>query len=492
MVPVYEGFFIRETLPHKLAKDIEYKHITTAFRPNHVHEDLYGTEAKFMIIGYGNDGKNEGYLVKLVSCESQVLIDLFNNISIPHITLSTSIEGKPVDTANIQFTPYDGGVVTAIFGGFLGKPVLKFDTYRPNNAANTRDTLSGKEQTRSAELAEQYEKRVQVAYDVFNGAALNLGLAEEFLANAEKALVDFNRTSNPDDKNMCLATGVYEAYNACRYFAQAITNLNRNDIYNEIDPDGAYRNLDSEIRAQGVSILSVLLKYTAGNNYDKIKHAKDYSDEERRDYKTIPIYEVGLKIYHLKALIDYCKKFRQALSKLPMATANTNPEMIDNINEFVEKADNKFTSLNIFYNETCNNSSNTVGIDTMIQMCTRIRNMFDDYLSAMILYEYTDDANKFRSTLDNIESMDIEDKLDLMSGMANNAAYTKITDFAEHLKVMCEVANTKNIAPLPKDSAEFLGMVDTAKDVALAIKKFLGSITTTQFKKAESYKKEVK
>lgn len=175
-----------------------------------------------------------------------------------------------------------------------------------------------------------------------------------------------------------------------------------------------------------------------------------------------------------------------------MATATTNPEMIDSINEIVEKADNKFTSLNIFYNETCNNSSNTVGIETMIQMCTRIRNMFDDYLSAMILYEYTDDANKFRSTLDNIESMDIEDKLDLMSGMSNNVAYTKITDFAEDLKIMCEVANTKNIAPLPKDSAEFLGMVDSAKDVALAIKKFLGSITTTQFKKAENYKKEVK
>lgn len=492
MIPVYEGFFIRETLPHKLAKDVEYKHITTAFRPYYVHEELYGTEAKFMITGYGNDGVNEGYLVKLVSCESQELIDLFNNISVPHITLSTSIEGKPVDTANIQFTPYDGGVVTAIFGGFLGKPVLKFDTNRPDITAHSRETHGGREQNRSAELARQYEKRVQIAYDVFNGAALDLGLAEEFLANAEKALVDFNRTPNPDDKNMCLATGVYEAYNACRYFTQAITNLNRSDICNEIDPDGAYRNLDHEITAQGVGILSVLLKYTAGNNYDKIKHAKDYSEEERRDYKTIPIYEVGLKIYHLKALIDYCKKFRQALSKLPMATANTNPEMIDSINEFVEKADNKFTSLNIFYNETCNNSSNTVGIDTMIQMCTRIRNMFDDYLSAMVLYEYTDDANKFRSTLDNIESMDIEDKLDLMSGMANNVAYTKITDFTEHLKVMCEVANTKNTAPLPKDSAEFLGMVDNAKDVALAIKKFLGSITTTQFKKAESYKKEVK
>lgn len=48
------------------------------------------------------------------------------------------------------------------------------------------------------------------------------------------------------------------------------------------------------------------------------------------------------------------------------------------------------------------------------------------------------------------------------------------------------------IAPLPKDSAEFLGMVDNAKEVDLAIKKFLGSFTTMQFRKAESYKNEVK
>ena len=156
MHPIYEGFFVKEDLPSKLAKNIEYKHITTEFKPAHPHEDLYGITAKFAIIGYGNDDKNEGYLVKLVSCESDELVELFNSISVPHITLSTStsIDGKPVNTKNLEFKPFDGDVITATFGGFLGKPVLKFDTNRP-------DTLSGREQSRSVELVKQYEKRVQ-------------------------------------------------------------------------------------------------------------------------------------------------------------------------------------------------------------------------------------------------------------------------------------------------------------------------------------------
>lgn len=163
MHPIYEGFFVKEDLPSKLAKNIEYKHITTEFKPAHPHEDLYGITAKFAIIGYGNDDKNEGYLVKLVSCESDELVELFNSISVPHITLSTStsIDGKPVNTKNLEFKPFDGDVITATFGGFLGKPVLKFDTNRPDINSHFRNTLSGREQSRSAELVKQYEKRVQ-------------------------------------------------------------------------------------------------------------------------------------------------------------------------------------------------------------------------------------------------------------------------------------------------------------------------------------------
>ena len=62
---------------------------------------------------------------------------------------------------NLKFDYFDGGTINATFGGFLGKPVLKFDTNRPDINSHFRNTLSGREQSRSAELVKQCEKRVQ-------------------------------------------------------------------------------------------------------------------------------------------------------------------------------------------------------------------------------------------------------------------------------------------------------------------------------------------
>lgn len=103
-----------------MAKNVEYKHITTEFRPSKSHEYLYGQTAKFLITGYGNDDVNECYKVQLVSCESEELRELYEAISIPHITLSTSLEGKPVNTSKLNFESIDGFTVLTKFGGFIG------------------------------------------------------------------------------------------------------------------------------------------------------------------------------------------------------------------------------------------------------------------------------------------------------------------------------------------------------------------------------------
>ena len=122
---MYEAFFVQSSLSSKLSKDIEFKHITTEFRPTKAHEHLYGKQATFVIIGYGNDEVNEGYKVKLVSCESDELRELYAAIPIPHITLSISPEGKVVNTKNLDFEPIDEFVMFTKFGGFLGKPIYK-------------------------------------------------------------------------------------------------------------------------------------------------------------------------------------------------------------------------------------------------------------------------------------------------------------------------------------------------------------------------------
>ena len=496
MNPIYEGFFIKEDLHGKLAKNIEYKHITTEFKPRHPHEDLYGITARFAITGYGNDDNNEGYLVKLVSCESDELVELFNNISVPHITLSTSIDGKPVNTKNLEFKPFDGGIITATFGGFLGKPILSFDLNRPDSTSNHRRTNSGLEQMRVSKFIDHYTKRVRAVYDTYNSAAIHASQAEKLLARAEKALIDFNRTNDIFDKNLILASGVNEAFLACKSYLNAIVcgDGPGSSIYNEIDSDGSYRALYNEINASGYGILENMIMFTSGNNYSEIRHSKDYPEEMRRDYRTIPIYEDGLKIYHLKAMIDYSKKLRQALILRPKytnLTTSTNTEMLKYINDYSQKADNKFVSLNIFYNENFNISPDQLSEDTILEACIRLRNMFNDYLTALIIYEYTDDTCEEKVSINNLNTMSVQDKLKKVINVVIHPAYMKITGFSEDLEKICNAADRRNISGLP-NAIKFVCLVDEAKEVVLAIKEFLGLIVTNQLAMIENPKAEVK
>ena len=135
---IYEGFFIQNNLTGKLSKDIEFKHVTTEYKPAKTHEHLYGAVARFKVTGYGNDGINEGLSVALSSIDvselgetrgkASELYELFQSIEVPHITLSISPEGKAVNTRFLDFSPQykDDSTIIGIFGGFNGnKPILE-------------------------------------------------------------------------------------------------------------------------------------------------------------------------------------------------------------------------------------------------------------------------------------------------------------------------------------------------------------------------------
>ncbi|SDB15025.1 hypothetical protein [Eubacterium oxidoreducens] len=118
---IYEGFFLDEPLKGSLDKVVINQHITTNFRPYCPKKDMYGLKGKFEVIGYANDGKNEGYLVRPYSLWSSALC---GKIKTPHITLSVSEKGKPVDTAKLKFRPCERKVVTATFGAFTPQGLL--------------------------------------------------------------------------------------------------------------------------------------------------------------------------------------------------------------------------------------------------------------------------------------------------------------------------------------------------------------------------------
>ena len=122
---VYEGFFIKNPIEGKLLKEIEYQHITTEIKPAKTHEYLYGKEAKFIVTGYGINSSVEAYQVSLVSAEDDRLLELYKSIvGTPHITVSISSTGKPVEAKILDYTnPVPSGIertVITVFGGSNG------------------------------------------------------------------------------------------------------------------------------------------------------------------------------------------------------------------------------------------------------------------------------------------------------------------------------------------------------------------------------------
>lgn len=105
---MYEGQLRKET-PFECAtldNPINNPHVTVAYRPAIEHKDFYGSWVYAIVRGYGNDGINEGYLVELLPQKGSRNIEfckLLCDIKVPHITLSVSDDGKPVDTSKLKF-----------------------------------------------------------------------------------------------------------------------------------------------------------------------------------------------------------------------------------------------------------------------------------------------------------------------------------------------------------------------------------------------------
>lgn len=118
---IYEGFFFDRSVQEfigSLWHTIEHQHVTTEYKPSVAHPELYGKKATFRIVGYGNDGENEGFLVRLTDCDDPDIDEIYNKIERPHITISVSPTGKPVNTGKLRFHAFYGKEITLRFGAF--------------------------------------------------------------------------------------------------------------------------------------------------------------------------------------------------------------------------------------------------------------------------------------------------------------------------------------------------------------------------------------
>ncbi len=93
-------------------------HVTDRYKPRKVRESLFGRAAEFEIIGYGNDGKNQGFLVKMTD-PSREMQKICRKVRLPHITLSLAEDAEAVHTARIDFVSLPHPIrIRGVYGAY--------------------------------------------------------------------------------------------------------------------------------------------------------------------------------------------------------------------------------------------------------------------------------------------------------------------------------------------------------------------------------------
>ena len=139
---LYSGLFVDPselygTVQPTLERPIKTPHVTTAFKPNlsQLNLEQLGSEARIFAIGYGNDGQNEGLLVR-VEADDPAIQKACDSVKTPHITLSISKNGQAKDTANLEFAPIETPFeITGQYGLYSqGGPVFNRDDLTPKTS----------------------------------------------------------------------------------------------------------------------------------------------------------------------------------------------------------------------------------------------------------------------------------------------------------------------------------------------------------------------
>lgn len=98
-----------------LQRPIEAPHITFAYRPVSAPVRLFGLPVTVQVCGYGCDEENEALLVKFVELPPQ-LAESAAEIALPHITLSVSETGEPVNSRRLTYRPITPFLLEGTFG----------------------------------------------------------------------------------------------------------------------------------------------------------------------------------------------------------------------------------------------------------------------------------------------------------------------------------------------------------------------------------------
>ena len=255
------------------------------------------------------------------------------------------------------------------------------------------------ETVQNAELLKKYLNKYQLFGADFD-KIIDFREAQAYYQQAIEAITDFNRSDDDVTKNAILYTGTFMAMKSVNSFENVIVKYrdefrdnpeNKGKVF-ELPFDRALvteekfygcKNLADSIRKLTPDMDMWLKKFTVGQKHDSKEEYNEYDG-----FWNIPITDNGLKIYHLKSLVDYCENM---LNMIHIFTVTNDEEEdfstlfnIENINYYFNKGSSTLTSLNIAYSkkriEDCT-------ADDIRMLCTRSRNLLTNFLVAIILSE---------------------------------------------------------------------------------------------------------
>ena len=142
----YEGLFFDEEAI-KIIKSLEKKklpiindviHCTFKYHPleEEIFNELVGKEFEIELIGYGCDGKNSGFSLKLPDELLKYYINYEEKnprkIKIPHITTSLAENAKAENTKNLKFIPLENPTkITGKFGYWIKNQSNEYIIFEP-------------------------------------------------------------------------------------------------------------------------------------------------------------------------------------------------------------------------------------------------------------------------------------------------------------------------------------------------------------------------
>ena len=322
---------------------------------------------------------------------------------------------------------------------------------------------------KNMELLQKYLNKYQ-AWGADDNKIADFKEAQSYYSQAIDAMSDFNRVENTDamTKSAILYTGTFIAMKAVNGFEHVIARY-KDEFYKDATNKGkefkipdadsdkieSYANLARSIRDLTPEMDLWLKKFTLGQTYNKKSGA--YTGD--RQFYEVPITEKGLKIYHLKALIDYCEVMIKGINILASDSLSETFNA-ENINYYFERGSGKLTSLSIMYDGTCKGNPDSIETKYLIQFCTRCKNMFKDFMSAMILAEYPNLV---------IDGMDVQDLFDEITKCTKYKSVNMLIDFEDNLKLMFAIDESRDPDDLPAPY-KIVSWASRAMEIANAMK----------------------